>query len=290
MTNKLILITGATDGIGKITARKLAAMGHHIIIHGRNMAKAQNVVAELKAQTGNQQIDYSIADLFSLQSVRKMAIELTQKYDYLDVLINNAGAVLNDQRIETEDGIERTMSINVLAPFLLTQLLLPMLAKSPAARIINMSSATHRIARPKMADLNMKTITSGQSRYGISKLFVIWNTQHLAQLLQQQYPSITVNVSHPGAVATNFGQDADNGWFNNLIYKASYLLAHLLRLSNDSGAVTNVYLATSGEVEHVTGKFFDNKKRQKRSATREYSPEREQQLWDYCLQVCQPFF
>lgn len=290
MTPKIILITGATDGIGKITARKLAEMGHHIIIHGRNTQKAERVVAELKHQTSNQQIDYLIADLFSLQSVYELATIFARKYSQLDVLINNAGAVLDDERIETVDGLERTMALNVVAPFLLTQLLLPSLAKSPSARIINMSSGTHRLARPQMTDLNLNNVPSGQRRYGISKLFVIWNTQHLAKVLQEQHlTTITVNVSHPGAVATNFGLDANNGFLNNLIYKTAYHLAHLLRQSPDRGAVTNVYLATSPEVSHITGKFFNNKKRQQRPAIHSYTPEREQQLWDYCMRVCQPF-
>lgn len=217
---KLILITGATDGIGKITALKLAEKGHHIIVHGRNKTKAQRVVAELKQASHNQQIDYLIADLFSMAAIAKLAQTFQQRYDHLDVLINNAGAVLNDKRFETVDGFEGTMALNVLAPLLLTQLLLPALQAAPEGRVINMSSGTHRMARPNMADLDLKQVASGQQRYGISKLFVIWNTQHLAHLLQQAgITNVTVNVSHPGAVATNFGQNSHNGflmiWFTS---------------------------------------------------------------------------
>jgi NAD(P)-dependent dehydrogenase (short-subunit alcohol dehydrogenase family) len=213
-----------------------------------------------------------------------MAHTFNTRYDHLDVLINNAGAVLSDKRFVTEDGFEGTMALNVLAPLLLSELLLPQLKRTPDGRIINMSSGTHRMARPDMEDLNLENVPSGQARYGISKLFVIWNSQHLAAQLQQAgITNVTVNASHPGAVATNFGQDSDNGFFNNLVYKAAYRLAHILHLSTASGAVTNVYLASSDAVRGVTGKFFDNHKRQVKPGTRAYTPAKELTLWNYCM-------
>lgn len=285
MNNKIILITGATDGIGKITATELAKKGNHVVIHGRNEQKAQNTVEEIKQQAPNAQVDYLIADLFSLSAVKKMVDQFQQKYDHLDVLINNAGAVLDDTRRET-NGIENTMALNVLAPFLLNQLLVSSLKKSSDGRIINMSSATHRQAKPDMNDLNLRNETSGQKRYGISKLFVIWNSQHLATELQKQgINNITVNCSHPGAVGTNFGQDSDNGFLNNLIYK----IALRLMPAPEKGAVTNVYLASSDEVKGVTGKFFNNKKQYEKPQIKEHTPEKEQQLWDYCMKVVKPY-
>lgn len=178
------------------------------------------------------------------------------------------------------------MALNVLAPFLLNQLLLPNLEKSTDGRIINMSSGTHRQAKPDMNDLNLEKETSGQKRYGISKLFVIWNSQHLAAELQKQgITNVTVNCSHPGAVGTNFGQDSDNGFINNMIYK---IALHLMP-APEKGAVTNIYLASSDEVKGLTGKFFNNKKQLEKPQTKEYTPAREQQLWDYCMKVCAPF-
>lgn len=287
---KIILVTGATDGIGKITATELAQQGHHVIVHGRNEQKAKNVVAEIKQVTGNAQVDYLIADLFSMQAVKNMAHTFNTRYDHLDVLINNAGAVLSDKRFVTEDGFEGTMALNVLAPLLLSELLLPQLKRTPDGRIINMSSGTHRMARPDMEDLNLEQVPYGQTRYGISKLFVIWNTQHLAAQLQQAgITNVTVNASHPGAVATNFGQDSDNGFFNNLVYKAAYRLAHIFHLSTASGAVTNVYLASSDAVRGVTGKFFDNHKRQVKPGTRAYTPAKELTLWNYCMAQLRPW-
>ena len=283
--NKIILVTGATDGIGKITVTELAKKENHVIIHGRNEQKAQKIVAEIKQQVPNAEVKYLIADLFSLSAVKHMAEQFQQKYDHLDVLVNNAGAVLDDTRRET-DGIENTMALNVLAPLLLNQLLLPSLEKSSDDRIINMSSAIHRQAKPDMADLNLENEQSGQKRYGISKLFVIWNSQHLATELQRQgITNVTVNCSHPGAVGTNFGQDSDNGFINNMIYKVAL---HLMP-APEKGAITNIYLASSDEVKGVTGKFFNNKKQLEKPQMKEHTPEREQQLWDYCMRVIAPY-
>lgn len=291
--SEIILITGATDGIGKITATELAKKGNHVIIHGRNEQKAKQTVAEIEQQTENAQVEYLIADLFSLPAVKQMADKFQQKYDHLDVLINNAGAVLDDTRRET-DGIENTMALNVLAPFLLNQLLLPSLEKSTDGRIINMSSGTHRQAKPDMNDLNLEKESSGQKRYGISKLFVIWNSQHLAAELQKQgITNVTVNCSHPGAVATKFGQDSDNGFFVNLIYKTALAVSKIPVLGNfgapEKGAVTNIYLASSDEVKGLTGKFFNNKKQLEEPETKEYTPAREQKIWNYCMKICAPF-
>ena len=294
MNKKIILITGATDGIGKITAMELAQKGYHVIVHGRNKVKAQKTIQEIQDKVSDATVEYLIANLFSLSSVKKMVEEFKQKHDHLDVLINNAGAVLDDTRHETEDGLDQTMSLNVIAPFLLNQLLLPSLKESSDGRIINMSSATHRQAKPDMSDLNLLNEPSGQKRYGISKLFVIWNSQHLATILEKQgIKNVTVNCSHPGAVATNFGQDSDNGLFINLIYKAAMNLSKvpLIRryTAPERGAVTNVYLASSEEVRGVSGKFFNNKKQYEEPKEKEHTPEKEQLLWDYCLKVCQPF-
>src|SRR5699024_1919453 len=134
--------------------------------------------------------------------------------------------------------------------------------------------------------LNLKKEPSGQKRYGISKLFVIWNSQHLAAELQKQgVKNVTINCSHPGAVATNFGQDSDNGFFNNLVYKVAL---HLMP-APEKGAVTNNYLSSADEEKGLTGKFFNNKKKFKKPVPKQYTPEKEQQLWDHCMEICAPF-
>lgn len=289
--SKIILITGATDGIGKVTATKLAALGHHVIIHGRNPQKAERVVNEIKTVTGNQHVNYLIADLFSMKAIKHLVTNFNAKYDHLDVLINNAGAVLDAKRFETEDGIEGTLALNVMAPLLLSELLLPKLQLSDDGRIINMSSATHRMAHPDLQDLNLNQVASGQTRYAISKLFVIWNTQHFAARLQQAgITNVTVNVSHPGMATTNFGQDSNNGFFNNLVYKVALFIGKTLHVATpEQGAVTNIYLATSNAVKGISGKFFDNKKHQVEPATGDYTPAKELTLWQYCMEKIQPW-
>lgn len=287
---KLIMITGATDGIGKITATELAQKGHHIIIHGRNEDKAKRVVNEIKQITGNEEVEYLVADLFSMDAISRMVKKFNDKFDHLDVLINNAGAVLNDKRYVTKDGFEGTLALNVMAPLLLSQLLLPKLRNSKESRIINMSSGTHRLAKPDMSDLNLEKVPSGQARYGIAKLFVIWNTQHMSALLQKnRIHNVTVNASHPGAVATNFGQNSNNGWLNDFIYKASLKLARWLRLDPRKGAVTNIYLADSDTVQGITGKFYNNKKHQIKPATKQWTAKKEQRVWDYYMLKLKPW-
>ncbi|TRZ40271.1 SDR family NAD(P)-dependent oxidoreductase [Niallia circulans] len=286
MKTKTILITGATDGIGMVAAKELAKQGHKVIVHGRNENKAKKVVDEIKASTGNNEVDYILADLFSFESIKQMSINFKQRYDHLDVLINNAGAVLDNERSITKDGIEKTMALNVLAPLLLTQLLLDILKKSKDARVINMSSASHRASgKPNMADLNLEENYSAQKRYGLSKLYVIWNTRHMSRLLKDQgVNNVTVNVSHPGAVATNFGQDSDKGIITNLIYK----IALPIMASPEKGASTNVFLATSPTVTGITGKYFGNSKEIK-PYDRFYSVENEKTVWDYCMNVINPY-
>ena len=289
--SKIILITGATDGIGKSTALGLAERGHHVIIHGRNETKAKRVVSELKQESGNHQIDYLIADLFSMDAIAAMVKVFNSRFDHLDVLINNAGAVLSSKAFTTKDGFEGTMALNVMAPLLLSELLLPKLRQSTDGRIINMSSGTYRLAHPDMNNLNLMNVPSGQTRYGISKLFVIWNSQHMASKLKQQgITNVTVNASHPGSATTNFGQQSDNGFWVDLIYKVALWVGKSFHVATpEKAAVTNIYLADSESVRGVSGKFFNNRKRRINPSTREYTPAKELVLWEYCMAKLAPW-
>ncbi len=285
MERKIILITGSTNGIGKATAKALAQQGHFVIIHGRDKTRTQAVCEEIKSETGNSNVDMLLADLFLLTDVKRMADEFKQKYDRLDVLINNAGAVFGKDRETTKEGFEKTMTLNLFAPFLLTELLLEVLAKSPVARIINVSSAAHGIrSTPDLSDIQLKKNYSFIKAYGLSKLYIIWITRHLvAELKEKGLGHITANSLHPGVIASEFGKSS-NIRFVNILTK----LMRPFLLTNEQGAETSIYLAVSKDVENVTGKYFAKKKVAKESV-KHYSSENEKIVWDYCKKIVEPY-
>jgi NAD(P)-dependent dehydrogenase (short-subunit alcohol dehydrogenase family) len=286
---KIVLVTGATSGIGKNIALNMAKKGYHVIIHGRNEAKAVNVKNEIIAETHNNDIDIAIADLFSLEDVKRMAAELIRKYDHLDILMNNAGAILDKDRKLTSEGLESTLTLNVFSPFLLTTLLLPLLKKSPEARLINTSSEMHkRAVKPDFDDFQFANNFETTSVYGNSKLYVIWLTQRWAEEFKKlQIDNITINAYQPGAVATNFGQDSHKGFFTDLVFKIA--LRFSLMSSIDKGSQSAIYLATSPEVINTTGKFYDNKMRLEKAGVKYYSPENVEKVWEECQQVVTPY-
>lgn len=286
MEKKIILITGSTDGIGKITASSLAKMGHKVIIHGRNKEKAEKVKQQIIEESGNQDIDILIADLLSLEDIKKAVVGFKAKYDKLDVLINNAGAIFGKERAVSKDGFEQTIALNLYAPFLLTELLLPLLENSASGRIINLSSAMHkRGGKPDFNDFQSIHGYKPDRAYGLSKLYLIWISRHLARELQNKGSKVTVNVCHPGAVATNFGQDVDKGFLMNLIFKVALYIMD----KPEQGAKTSIYLATSPKVDQMTGMFFGNKENIEKADDKYYSLENEQLVWDYCESIVKPY-
>ena len=286
MANKTILITGATDGIGKATAKALAKQGHTIIIHGRNIAKAQAVCNEIKTETGNNNIDILISDMVLLDEVKRMADEVKQKYDRLDVLINNAGTMFGRQRETTKDGLEKTMVVNLFAPILLTELLLDVLAKSHSARIVNVTSKSSMSLKPDLSDFHSEKKYNNLRTYGLSKLYKTWATLHLAtELRNKGIENICVNLVHPGAIASSPSVLAgDYGFFTNMFVR----LLFPLMPKAEKGAETSIYLATSPEVENVTGKYFI-KKKIANDNNKFHSPENEKIVWDYCMQIVKPY-
>ncbi|NIG56438.1 SDR family oxidoreductase [Chitinophaga sp. Cy-1792] len=287
MADKIILITGATDGIGKATAMALAKAGHTVIIHGRNEKKAEAVKQEIMAETGNDKIDLLIADLLSLADTRKAIDLFTSRYKRLDVLINNAGAFFNKVRETTAEGLEKTITLNLFAPFLLMQSLLGVLQKSPAARIINVSSAMHkRGGKPDFTDFQLEKTYKPDRAYGLSKLYLIWITRYFAkQLKENGINNVTVNACHPGAVATNFGQDADKGFFINMIFKIALRFMDKV----EDGARTSIYLATAPEVQGISGEFFGSREKIEKADDKYYSTQHEQLVWDYCASIVKPY-
>ncbi len=252
MRGKVCLITGATSGIGEVTARELAKQGATVVVVGRSRQKAEATVHEIKSHTGNQDVGYLLADLSSQREVRDLAKEFEARHDRLDVLVNNAGAIFSEYG-ETGDGIERTFAVNHLNYFLLTNLLLDELRSGAPSRVVNVSSGAHQGAELDFDDLGTKQNYGFMKAYGRSKLANILFTYELARRLEES--GITANALHPGAVSTNFGS-------NNAVWYARPVLAlfRLFAVSPEKGAETSVYLASSPEVEGVTGKYFANKK------------------------------
>lgn len=253
LSNKLCIVTGANSGIGKETVRAFARQGAYVIMVCRNEQRAQQAKQEIINDTGHEGLEVMLADLAVQSDVREVANQITQKFDRVDVLVNNAG-IIADERQETVDGIERTLAINHLAPFLLTNLLLDHLQKAEQARVVNVSSEVHRMGADSfdIEDLQLTDNYSPMKAYGISKLCNIMFTHELAKR-NADTPIIT-NSLHPGVVRTQLAEEA------NLLMKLFYLIGKPFMRSPKSGAQTTIYLATSDEVESVSGKYFRNKK------------------------------
>lgn len=276
MRGKTCVVTGATSGIGRETVRALAQAGARTVIISRNPQKCEAVVSELKGSAGNSDVDCLVADLTSKADIRKVANELLSKHQRLDVLINNAGAVFS-KRQESVDGIELTWALNVVAPFMLTNLLLDRLTASAPARVINVSSSAHRYGRMRFNDLQRRRWYSGMGTYGQSKLALLLLTHEFARRLDGR--GITVNAVHPGLVRTGFGMN------NSAIFRAGVKFANIFgSLSPEEGARTIIYLATSSEVEGVSGKYFSREK-PIRSTNASYDADSARKLWAVCVEM-----
>lgn len=248
MQGKICLITGGTNGIGKSTAQELARMGATVVIVGRNAQKTSQVVEEIRAASGNNTVDSLLADLSSQQEIRRLADEFKSKYSHLHVLLNNAGAVFMQRQLSV-DGIEMTFALNHLAYFLLTNLLLDTIKASAPARIINVSSGAHTSGKIEFNNLQGERSFSSYGPYGNSKLANILFTTELARRLEGT--GVTVNALHPGLVSTGFGKN-NTGFFTKIIRVVVPLIAR----SPEKGAATSIYLASSPEIQSITGKYF----------------------------------
>jgi NAD(P)-dependent dehydrogenase (short-subunit alcohol dehydrogenase family) len=246
VTWKIVLVTGSTDGIGKLTALKLAELNAHVLVHGRNKEKTENVVKEIKDKSGNKNIEGIAADFSSLSEVGRLAEEFQKKYDMLDMLINNAGAGYTDQRY-SKDGYELRFAVNYLAPFLVTNLLLPEIKNAAPSRIVNVSSAgQHPI---NFDDIMMEKNFDAVTAYSQSKLALVMFTFDLADQLKDY--NVTVNCLHPGTyLNTNMVRKAGI----NPLGKA------------ESGADAELFLAASEKLNRTTGKYFNVKSEQKAQA------------------------
>jgi len=275
MSGKVCLVTGATSGIGRVTARELARMDATVVAVGRNRQKGEETVAEIKRRSANDKVEFMQADLSSQESIRDLARTFTDKYDQLQVLVSNAGGVFS-KRETTVDGLEMTFALDHLAYFLLATLLLPVLERSAPARIINVSSGAQGTGKIDFDDLQGAKRYSGWRAYSQAKLANVLFTYELARRLQGT--GVTANCLHPGFVATGFAQN-NSGALQALI-KAGQVFA----ISPEKGAETSVFLASSPLVEGVSGKYFANKK-EKKSAKQSYDESVTRRLWDVSAQL-----
>ncbi|HJQ28001.1 MAG TPA: SDR family oxidoreductase [Rubrobacter sp.] len=270
MGGKTVLITGGTSGIGKATAVALAAMGANVVITGRNAERGEAAVEEIKGKSTNVEVELILADMCVQGEVRRLVETFLARHDRLDVLVNNAG-VVQSKRTETPDGIETTLAVNHLAPFLLTNLLLDRLKQTAQARVITTSSDAQRWGNMDFGDLQSRHNYRGFPVYGMTKLANIMFTFELAERLRGT--GVTANCLHPGSVGTNFGQN--NRGPMALFFRA---FKPFMR-SPERGADTLVWLASSPEVEGVSGKFyFDRKEIEAKDIA--YDPDVRRRLWE----------
>jgi len=239
---KTILITGATDGIGKQIAYDLAMKGHSIIVHGRNEEKLNSTTEALKKQFPDSKIESALADFSSLDQVKQMAEDITIRFSQLDVLINNAG-IFQTQFQKSSDGFEMNIAVNYLAVYVLTKNLLNLIVNSSPSRIVNVSSITHKRGRIELEKLPFQEgrYFDGYKAYADSKLMLIYFTYCLADELIGS--GVTVNALHPGVITTKMLTRGFNLRGEDVV----------------KGAETPVYLALSPEVKNITGKYFDKK-------------------------------
>jgi NAD(P)-dependent dehydrogenase (short-subunit alcohol dehydrogenase family) len=269
MRDKVCLVTGATSGIGLVTARELGRRGARVVVVGRSPDKCAATVTQIRTATRNPDVEALIADLSMQHQIHELARQFGAHYPRIDVLVNNAGGMWLERQV-TADGLEMTFAVNHLAYFLLTHLLLDTLKASAPARIVNVSSEAHRKAPLDLDDLQGDRRYGGWRQYCRSKLMNLLFTYELARRLGGT--GVAVNALHPGWVATGFA--GNNGWQGRLLR----LAARWFALSPEEGARTVLYLASSPEVAGVSGRYFVRERAVPSSAA-SYDEAAAQRLW-----------
>jgi NAD(P)-dependent dehydrogenase (short-subunit alcohol dehydrogenase family) len=274
MRGKTCLITGATFGIGKATARGIARCGARVVIVGRDAERTPATVAWLRRESGNEQVEYLLADLFAQADLRRLAQEFAARHTRLDVLVNNAGGFFSE-RATTADGFERTWALNHLAYFRLTLALLPLLKASAPARIVNVASNVHARGRIDFDDLGGARRYDGVRAYCQSKLANVLFTYALARRLAGT--GVTANCLHPGMVATGLSRNMRG------IPRLFMNAVSAFILTPEQGASTSIHVATSPDVAGVSGKYFV-KCNARRSCRLSYDEALQERLWAVSLQ------
>ncbi|WCL49829.1 SDR family oxidoreductase [Leptospira sp. GIMC2001] len=280
MNGKNVVITGASDGIGKKTAEKLAIAGANLYLVGRNRSKTEAVADRLRKLNVDSNIEVFIADLSLPSQVKKVASEIKSKLKRLDVLLNNAGALFSKKTI-TAEGHESTFALNHLNYFLLTHELLDLLKASGNSRIVNTASQAHVGAVLDFDNLQGEKSYSGWKAYQMSKLENIMFTYELADRLKDT--KVTVNALHPGFVHSQFGNN-NSGFLKNALGVVKTFFA----MNEDRGSMTSFYLCSSPDVETVTGKYFD-KCKIKNSTSESKNIEKRKRLWSTTEEILRPY-
>jgi len=267
MEGKVCVVTGATAGIGKETARALARMGATVVVVARDTAKSARTVDEIEASVPNAKVDVVLADFASLAAVRAGAAEIARRYSTVHVLVNNAGLAMKHRTLSA-DGFELTFAVNHLAPFLLTRALMPQLRAGAPSRIVTVASGAEGYGPIDFDDLQSEKNYRGFRAYGKSKLANVLFTYELATRLAGS--GITANCLHPGAVATDLLRK---------LPRLIFMLISPFLLSPEQGAATQIYLASSPQVDGVSGGYFV-KCRAARSSPRSYDVSARKRLWE----------
>jgi NAD(P)-dependent dehydrogenase (short-subunit alcohol dehydrogenase family) len=275
MQGKVCVVTGATSGIGLVSAQALARQGATLIVVARNAERGAATVSRIRQETGNSAVELMVADLSVQVQVRQLAGEIQQRCARLDVLVNNAGALFARRQL-SQDGLEMTFALNHLAYFLLTNLLLDHLKAADSARVVNVSSDAHRHAELDFSDLQGQHRYTGWRAYARSKLANILFTYELARRLEGT--DIATNALHPGFVATNFGRN------NRSITAALFRILQLAAISPEEGAQTIIYLASSPAVRGVKGQYFV-KQQAVRSSQLSYDRSAAERLWQVSAEL-----
>ncbi len=273
LKNKTAIITGATSGIGRVTAIAIAKEGARLVLPVRSIEKGEALKEEIAQKTGNTNVEIMHCNLASLDSVRQFAEDFQKKHKKLHLLVNNAG-LWEAKRKASVDGIEMNFAVNHLAPFLMTNILLDTIKKSAPARIISVASTAHKYGKMRFNDLEGEKSWGSMQSYAQSKLANILFTRRLAKELEGS--GVTANCLHPGVVNTQL--------FNKLpgfIQKIS----SLFMITPEKGAQTSIYLATSPKVENITGEYFDKKKIAKTTAHAR-DMQVADKLWEVSKEYC----
>jgi NAD(P)-dependent dehydrogenase (short-subunit alcohol dehydrogenase family) len=279
MNGKVCLVTGANQGIGKETAIGLAKQGATVVITARDQAKGAAALADIKQRSGNDSVTLMTVDFASFDSIRRFAADVQAAHPQLHVLVNNAGAY-NAARSVTKDGFETTFGVNHLGYFLTTKLLLDTIKASAPARIVSVSSGAHARGKMNFDDLHGEQSYAGFGAYGQSKLANVLFTYELARRLEGT--GVTANCLHPGVVMTGFGKN--NSGFIGSLFGVFQTVGKPWLLTPEKGARTSIYLASSPEVEGVTGKYYADSK-EKESNAISHDTDVARRLWDVSEQM-----